>query len=191
MKKEKMATRKILLERRDQINSTQKESLDEEIFKNFIKSIFYKNAKTIFIFVSFGSEVNTHKIIERAIKDGKNVCVPKINSKEKGMEVFKIESMSELKEGYFGVLEPFEEKCEISGEDLDLIVVPGVGFDKNGYRIGYGGGFYDKFFNNMEKDVSKIALGYDIQMVDELATEKHDKRINGLITESCTYIFVC
>ncbi|WP_320047491.1 5-formyltetrahydrofolate cyclo-ligase [uncultured Ilyobacter sp.] len=191
MKKKKTEMRKILLERRDQLSSTQKENLDEDIFKNFTKSIFYKNAETIFIFVSFGSEVNTHKIIEKAITDGKNVCVPKINSKDKEMEVFKIESMNDLKEGYYGILEPSEEKSRAAVEEIDLVVVPGVGFDINGYRIGYGGGFYDKFFSSMEKEIPKVALGYNVQMVDEVPTEEHDKRINGLITESHTYVFVC
>ncbi len=186
-----MEMRKILLDRRDQISSTQKENLDEEIFKKFIKSTFYKNAKTIFIFVSFGSEVNTHKIIEQAISDGKNICVPKINSKEKGMEVFKIEGMADLKEGYYGVLEPFVDRSKVAEEEIDLVVVPGIGFDINGYRLGYGGGFYDKFFNNMKKEVPKIALGYNVQMVDEVTTEEHDERVNGLITETHTYIFVC
>ncbi|ADO84352.1 5-formyltetrahydrofolate cyclo-ligase [Ilyobacter polytropus] len=191
MKKKKTEMRKILLDKRDQLSSAQKENLDKQILSNFTKSIFYKNAETIFIFVSFGSEVNTHIIIEQAINDGKNVCVPKINSKDKVMEVFKIESMDELKEGYYGILEPSEEKSKAAAEELDLVVVPGVGFDINGYRVGYGGGFYDKFFDGIDKEVSKVALGYNVQMVDEVPTEKHDKRISGLITESHTYIFVC
>ncbi|WP_319200538.1 5-formyltetrahydrofolate cyclo-ligase [uncultured Ilyobacter sp.] len=191
MKKKKTEMRKVLLDKRDQLSSTQKKTLDEDILKNFTKSIFYKNAETIFVFVSFGSEVNTHTIIEKAISDGKNVCVPKINLENKSMEVFRIESMDELKEGYYGILEPSEGKSKASSEELDLVVVPGVGFDINGYRIGYGGGFYDKFFESMEKEVPKVALGYNVQVVDEVPTEEHDERISGLITESHTYIFVC
>ncbi len=187
---EKTLIRKFLLERRGQINQDQKDSMDEKIFKNFTKSLFYKNAETIFIFVSFGSEVDTKRIIEKALEDGKIICVPKIKSKKIGMEIFKINSLDDLKEGYFGILEPVDESEKMSGEDLDLIIVPGVGFDRNGYRLGYGGGFYDRFFQDLTKKIPKIALGYDIQVVDELIVEEHDEKIDGLITETHMHIFL-
>jgi 5-formyltetrahydrofolate cyclo-ligase len=190
MKDNKTLVRKILLEKRGQIDPTQKMDLDKEILKNLTERLFYKEAENIFIYVSIETEVDTHRIIIKALEDGKKIYVPKIKSKSAGMEIFRIKSIEDLKEGYFGILEPSDESGKIEGDELDLIVVPGVAFDREGYRIGYGGGFYDKFFKNLTKKIPKIAIGYNLQIVDKIAREEHDEKINGLITESDMHIFL-
>lgn len=179
--------RKHILERRDKIELGTRSEWDESIFSKLITSEFYKNSKVLFSFVSFGSEVDTHQIINQALKDSKTICVPRIESKEKGMEIFKINSLDELKTGYFGILEPMKSCPAIDPESIDLILMPGVAFDKQGGRVGYGRGFYDNFLRKMNKKVDKIALSYDFQLLDKVPMDEFDVRIDGIITEKQLY----
>lgn len=175
--------RKQIIEYRDSIDLKVRRQWDENIFNKLINSEVFEKAQTIFAFVSFRSEVDTHKIISHAIKEGKTVCVPKIESKQKGIEIFKIGSFDQLKEGYFGILEP-DESCPLADrENIDIILMPGVAFDRQGGRIGYGAGFYDRFLTNMKKRVDKIALAYDLQLIDIIPMDEHDVRIDGVITD--------
>lgn len=180
----KKAIRKTILNQRDNIETDIKEKWDNEIFLKVINSEAYKNANVIFVFVSFKSEVDTHKIITYALKDSKTICVPKINVSEKEMEIFKIESLGELKEGYYGILEPQENCPSVNSDEIDLILMPGAAFDKQGGRIGYGGGFYDRFLKRMNKKVDKIALAYDFQIIDKVPMEEFDIKINGIVTNN-------
>jgi 5-formyltetrahydrofolate cyclo-ligase len=174
--------RRFILEQREKVNHHTREEWDKSVFLKLINSEFYKKASVIFAFVSFRSEVDTHRIIARALEDSKIVCVPKINSKEKGIEIFKINSLEELDSGYFGVLEPKEGCPVVEPDDVDLILMPGVAFDRQGGRVGYGKGFYDRFLRNMNKKVDKIALAYDFQILDKVPMDEFDVPIDGIIT---------
>jgi 5-formyltetrahydrofolate cyclo-ligase len=180
---EKKEIREHILTKRELIDTDIKNQWDESIFNNVINSELYKKANTIFAFVSFKSEVDTHKIIKYAIKDKKTICVPRIQSKQKGMEIFKINDFQQLKKGYFGILEPLESCPEIDKKEIDLILIPGVAFDRQGGRVGYGAAFYDRFLSNLNKKVDKIALAYDFQVLDNIPMDEHDVRIDGVITE--------
>lgn len=181
--KSKKEIRKEILQKRDLIGEEEKRLMDKEIFNKLISSDQYKNANTIFAFVSFKSEVDTYKFIEHAISEGKTVGVPKIIKKEKYMEVYKITSLSDLESGYFGVMEPIEGCEKISKDNIDFILMPGAVFDEKGGRIGYGGGFYDKFLSDIKESIPKIAIAYELQIVDSVPMEEYDIKIDGIITE--------
>jgi len=172
-----------ILKQRETIDVDTKNQWDDNIFNNLVNSELYKKAKTIFAFVSFKSEVDTHRIIKRAFEDKKIICVPKIESKQKGMEAVKINGFDQLKEGYFGILEPVEGCPAIDNKAIDLIFVPGVAFDKQGGRLGYGAAFYDRFLANIDESVEKIAIAYNFQILDHIPMDEHDVRIDGVITE--------
>lgn len=180
--KNKKDIRRVILEQRDKLESDIKAELDKKIFSELIKSEAYKNASVIFVFVSFKSEVDTHEIIKQALKDSKTICVPRINTKEREMETFKINSLEELKEGYYGILEPGEDCPAVNGNNIDLVLMPGAVFDRQGGRIGYGGGFYDRFLSRMNKKVDKIALAYDFQILDRVPMDEFDVRVDGIVT---------
>ncbi|GKU30413.1 5-formyltetrahydrofolate cyclo-ligase [Clostridium folliculivorans] len=180
---EKKEIRKKILEYRETIDENQRKMWDEEIFKSLINSDLYKRSNTIFAFVSFKSEVDTHKIINHALSNGKTICVPKINSKQEGIKIYKIDNFDQLKEGYFGILEPVESCEKVDSNTLDLILMPGVAFDRHGGRVGYGAAFYDRFLSNMSKQVYKVALAYDFQVMDTVPMDEHDVKIDGVITE--------
>ena len=179
----KLHIRKQILEQREEIDINIRSQWDEDIFNNLINSEFYKNANTIFAFVSFRSEVDTHKIIKYAIKDQKTICVPRIKSKQKGLEIFKIDSFDQLKKGYFNILEPLESCPAIDSKNIDLILMPGAAFDRQGGRLGYGAAFYDRFLCNMDNKVNKIAIAYNFQVLDNIPMDEHDVRIDGIVTE--------
>ncbi|KZL92780.1 5-formyltetrahydrofolate cyclo-ligase [Clostridium magnum] len=178
----KTTFRKLVLEKRDAVAMDTRKKWDEEVFKRIIHNEFYINSNIIFTFVSFGSEVNTHQIINLALNDNKIIYVPKIKSKEKGIEIFRINSLSDLRPGYFDILEPSENCSAADSRDIDLILMPGVAFDRQGGRLGYGAGFYDRFLTKMSKKVSKIALAYQLQVVNSVPMESSDVRIDGIIT---------
>lgn len=175
--------RKYVLETRDSIEVKKRLEWDEIIFAKLINSKFYKESKTIFTFVSFKSEVNTHKFIEHALKDNKIIGVPKIETKQTGIEVFQINSLKDLENGYFDTLEPISKCPKINNENIDFIVMPGLAFDRDGGRIGYGGGFYDRFLMSLNEKVSKIAIAYHFQVFDEVPTNGLDVNVDGVITE--------
>jgi 5-formyltetrahydrofolate cyclo-ligase len=178
----KVYIRKSVIEKRDSITIDIKKEWDERILKKLIDNKSYKDSLVLFTFVSFGSEVDTHKIISCALNDGKIVYAPKIKSKDKGIEIFRINTLSDLKPGYFNILEPLEN-CPVGNiKDIDLILMPGIAFDRNGGRIGYGARFYDRFLTNINSDVTKLALAYQFQVLDEVPITEFDVKIDGIIS---------
>ena len=171
-----------MLKMRDQQKPADRALWDDIIYSKFTGSEYYRDARVIFIFVSFRSEVDTHRIIRKALEDGKTVGVPKVLSKEKGISVCRIESMSDLEEGYFGVLEPKEGCPLIPAEEIDLIALPGAAFDRDGGRIGYGGGFYDKYLSETAAAAKKIALAYKMQVLSSVPMEDTDIRVDDIVT---------
>lgn len=179
---DKKKIRKEILNIRNSLEKRIKESYDDKIFNCFIESELYKNSNNIFIYVSYGSEVNTIKLIERFLKDKKKVFVPKINFSTKEMFAIKIESLDILVENKMGILEPKYLDRYIKQDDLDIILMPGAVFDLQGNRIGYGGGYYDRYLKNTDKN-NKIALAYSLQLAEEIPCESHDIKVDYIVTE--------
>lgn len=179
----KRGIRKMIKERRALLTEAERENLDSIIFKKVTNSKEYQEAKVIFIFVSYDTELDTHKIIKQALKDGKRVSVPRIISKEEGMDVVEIKGFEDLKPGAYGILEPEDSKFKIDESLIDVSYLPGVAFDRKGGRVGYGGGFYDRFLRKTRKDSLKIALGYSFQVLEEVPMDDNDEFIDGIITD--------
>lgn len=183
----KKQIRKDILEVRRSMDIDKKDTYDTLIEKSFFESSFYKEAKNIFIYISYDSEINTKRIINRAINERKNIYVPRTEFDTKLMNAVKINDFSNLVESRYGILEPKKEEPFIDPNELDLIVVPGVAFDKNGGRIGYGAGYYDRYFKRInEKNkarITKLALIYDFQLIDEVPTDEEDVLIDAVLTE--------
>ncbi|MDF2503649.1 5-formyltetrahydrofolate cyclo-ligase [Clostridium sp.] len=169
--KTKSEFRNYITKKRNELSLTEKSEKDNAIYEAIINSELFIKAKMIFIYISFGNEVDTHKIIEKALSLGKEVCVPKVISRLKGMRALKINSLNNLKVSDYGVLEPEDNSEEVFAKDMNLAIIPGLVFDLKGGRIGYGGGFYDRFFSNTNIDITKIALAYQFQILEELPLE--------------------
>ena len=148
----KKEVRKAVLKERAMLSHETHEAFSNKIMEFVASTTYYKTAKTIMCFVNFGSELDTMIIIERALKDGKKVAVPIAIHETKELKPSVITSLDELEPGYFNILTPKEEFIRpIDPSDIDLVLVPGAAFDHHGYRIGYGGGFYDRFLPKLRK----------------------------------------
>ena len=130
----------------------------------------YKNAKTFYGYLPYNQEVRTTPLLEQAIRDGKRVAVPKCYGDE--MKFIYMDDLTKVEPGYANIPEPIEDG-PIADDPTALVLMPGLAFDPEGHRIGYGGGFYDKFLAQ-EPDHPTVALCYDFQMMPHLETEEYD-----------------
>jgi 5-formyltetrahydrofolate cyclo-ligase len=153
---------------------------DEVAFSLLYKLDEYKNARTVFCYYGIGTEPNTKRVIETALKDGKTVALPKIRGNGL-MEARVIYGLDELEQGTFGIPEPSMYTEILPTEEIDLIIMPGLGFDLYGNRIGRGGGYYDRFLVNTK--AVKIGLTREKLVCTPIPVEEHDKKIDVLITE--------
>ncbi len=159
-----------------------KQKLDHGIADKFLSLDEYKHCETLFIFVSSSIEVDTYEIIGKALADGKKVAVPKCRDKSGLMDFYFITSTDCLKKGAFSIMEPDPEKCELA-DDLSqgVCVVPGLSFDFQGYRLGFGKGYYDRFLDKF-KGIS-VGICYSKCIEKELPKGNYDKQVDILVTE--------
>ncbi|MBI4595983.1 MAG: 5-formyltetrahydrofolate cyclo-ligase [Candidatus Tectomicrobia bacterium] len=146
----------------------------------------YTISKTLMSFCSFGSEVNTERIIKHALESGKRVAVPKVSLKNKSMLISELNDYEKdlVSTPPYGILEPSCRAVRpVNPMELDLIIMPGVVFDREGGRIGYGAGFYDRFLEKVPENVCRMAIAFDLQLVNKLPKEPHDKLVDILVTE--------
>ncbi|MGM0419884.1 MAG: 5-formyltetrahydrofolate cyclo-ligase [Bacillota bacterium] len=164
--------------------------LSEQIVDNFLSMKCYHDFKDIFIYVSYKNEVRTHSLIKKLINDNKNVYVPLTNKKTKEMQAIMIKDFNQdLVEGNYGILEPRNDGKSIKPAKLDLVVVPGLLFSKTGYRIGYGGGFYDRFLDKVDFNGSgpiKLGFSYSRFLISSVPINKYDIPVDYIITEKNT-----
>lgn len=153
-----------------------KEGKDRLIRKNLRELEIYKKAKSVFVFISYRSEVDTRGIIEDILADGKKLLVPLVKGSE--MIAVEVKGIDDLEPNKMGILEP---KSGDEVTDVDLTITPGLAFDKDGYRLGYGGGYYDKFFAKV--DTVRMGIGYSDQYVESIVHEDYDKPLEYLLTE--------
>ena len=130
----------------------------------------YQQAQTIYGYLPYNQEVRTVPMLEQALADGKRVAVPKVYGEE--MKFIYLTDLSQVSAGYAGIPEPISDG-PVADDETTLVLMPGLVFDPQGHRIGYGGGFYDKFLSREPRHPT-VALCYDFQMVDQLETERFD-----------------
>lgn len=146
----------------------------------------YRNSSVIMAYIDFRNEVQTESLIKKALSDGKKVVIPisVVDTKQLILSEL-IDYDEELESGAYGILEPKEEFVrETDAKLVDLVLIPGVAFDKKGYRIGYGAGYYDRFLERVRPEIPKLALGFDLQMVEHAYPDAHDFPVDSVITES-------
>ncbi|MRX72633.1 5-formyltetrahydrofolate cyclo-ligase [Bacillus lacus] len=142
----------------------------------------WERAETIAFTISRGKEVDTFSMIEQAWKEGKTVAVPKCEPKTKEMIFRALTSFDELETVYFGLQEPIPARTALlSKEELDLIFVPGICFDHKGFRIGYGGGYYDRYLKGYKGETA--AMAFSMQLLPEVPFEKHDIPVQYIFSE--------
>ena len=152
-------------------------SRSQALTRLFLESDAYKNAKTIYGYLPYNQEVRTVPMLEQALKDGKRVAVPKCYGDE--MRFIYMEDLSKVEKGYANIPEPIADG-PVAHDTTALVLMPGLAFDPQGHRCGYGGGFYDKFLS-AEPDHPTLALCYEFQMLPHLETEEHDIPVDTVL----------
>ena len=173
--------RRYFINNRKKISKDNKKIWDKKIKEKVIESDFYENAKSIFIYYSTDDEIDTKEIIKKAFLDKKEVYIPKIIGKNQ-MKAVLLRSFDDLVNGKYNIK---TSKLEKSSEKIDLTIVPGLSFDENKYRLGYGGGFYDFYIKNHKSFY--IGLFYQINKSYKLNFDDFDQKLDLIITDKNTY----
>lgn len=181
----KKILRELLLQKRNLLTQEEIEAKSSLIHKQLMVSPLFQRANRVMLYISFRNEVLTSAIIKELLQKGKRVFIPITVPKTKALIVSELKSLEEdLQLGNFGVLEPKPEAVrELDPSCLDLILVPGVGFDMEGFRIGYGAGYYDRFLPRISKEVPTIGLAFEVQLVHQLPKDEYDYPVQYVLTE--------
>ena len=174
---DKKGLRRSIREQKRAMTEEEIVSRSEALGKLFAASEAYKQAKTIYGYMPYNQEVRTVAMLEQALKDGKRVAVPKCYGNE--MKFIYLDDLTQVEKGYAGIPEPIADG-PVADDKTALVLMPGLAFDPQGHRIGYGGGFYDKFLA-AEPEHPTLALCYAFQMLPHLDTEEHDIPVNTVL----------
>ena len=181
--KNKKELRKKIETARDNTSPKEREAKISIISEKFLNSKDYQMSKNILIYYPFRSEIDTTVIIRHILKDKKRLILPKVSGDD--LELYFVDNPEkQLAPGAFGIMEPVPELSSRAGlSDVDLAVIPGICFDSKLNRLGYGGGFYDRILPGLNKGVKKIALCFDLQILDRVPKSKNDIKMDRIITE--------
>lgn len=186
--------KKVLLEkkklRKEILSKLKSQKRSENLEKSFIitKRLFgleeFKKAKCVVTYVSMADEVDTHQLIDECIRMEKLVAVPVVEVGKKDLIISQItDTIRQLETGPYGIRQPKKEEIKpVPYEEMDLVLVPGVAFDRKGNRLGRGKGYYDRFLKKLPKDTLTIGLCFDFQVAESIPTLPHDIPVHMLLT---------
>ena len=167
---DKTALRRSIQAQKRAMTQEQIVAASEDLGRQFLSCELYKNAKTVYGYLPYNQEVRTVPMLQQALQDGKRVAVPKVYGDE--MKFIYMTDLSLVEAGYASIPEPVADE-PVADDPTALVLMPGLAFDPQGHRIGYGGGFYDKFLAS-EPNHPTVALCYGFQMLEALETQAHD-----------------
>jgi 5-formyltetrahydrofolate cyclo-ligase len=179
----KQALRRRIAAARDALAPAEIEAKSRAIVERLFALEAFERAATVALFVSFRSEVRTEPLIAQALEAGKGVCVPRVCPGRRLQFRLVSDLERDLEPGRWGIREPCERTCEVAPERVEAIVVPGVAFDTRGYRIGYGGGYYDAALRRFKR-AQRIGLAFECQIVERVPEAPHDLPVQWIVTES-------
>lgn len=185
---EKAILRKRVLLQRSRLTDEERKSKSRTIVTKLLNHEKYAASRVFFAYLPFRDEVDIRPFIDEASRRGKTILLPKTRGKGR-MDLHVFSGWESVGKGAYGIPEPSEETerwIEINA--IDCALVPGVVFDRNGGRIGYGGGYYDRFFARLESKPWSVGVGYHLQLLERVPTDLHDVRMNEIITERETVV---
>lgn len=174
---DKKELRRMIREKKRAMSEQQINDASARLAEKFFKTEYYQHAKTIYGYLPYNQEVRTVPMLQQALREGKQVAVPKVYGDE--MRFILIKDLSAIAPGYAGIPEPIAD-APVAEDKTALVLMPGLAFDPNGHRVGYGGGFYDRFLED-EPNHPTVALCYDFQMLPKIETEEHDIPVDCVI----------
>ena len=185
---QKTTIRKEILEKRKSQDPKIRVVQSRSIMRALLSHKEFQNADRILIYLSKDEEVGTDNLLGRALELGKRVCVPVVDQKTDELQISELPGPEiDFRMGAFGVREPAEEDLNfVSPDQIDLVIIPGLAFDRRGGRIGYGKGYYDRLLKRLGSQIPRIALAFDFQVLDTVPQEENDILVDAIITEKST-----
>ena len=150
--------------------------------RHLLGALCFERSATIGLYAAFDNEVDTRLVFERGVSDGKTMALPRITGKGE-MVFLKAADWEDMKKNKWGIPEPGADAEKVPINQLDLVVVPAVALDKNGCRIGFGGGYFDRLLKELKPGTVTVGLAYSFQVFESLPCEKHDQRVGRIVTE--------
>ncbi len=181
----KSIRRKMLIERRDMTREDIND-LSSIIINKLKKLPIYKSSRSVMLYLSFENEIDSSEIIKDCLKDGKRVIVPFCDNSDMSITPTEIKDMStDLYTSKMGYIQPKKESLSpVDISEIDLIILPGIAFDRKGYRVGFGAGYYDRFLGQVNFEIPTVGLAYDFQIIDSfIQMEDYDIPIDYVMTE--------
>ena len=185
----KSAIRKQLLARREQLPVDVRAAYSAAITKSLLQLPEYRQAGTILGYMNFGAEFASELWIQQVLADGKKLALPRVNHHTSQLDLYRVEDMeNQLEPGLWGIREPVVERCErlTRINEVEFVLLPGVAFTRDGARLGYGRGFYDKLLARMTIQPALVAAAFELQIVEQIPQETTDVKVEWIITEQET-----
>jgi 5-formyltetrahydrofolate cyclo-ligase len=184
LREAKRALRERVLAARDSLPTEFRAAASAAIGTALASREDFATASTVLLTLPFGSEWDSMPLLLTALERGKAVVLPRVNAAARTLELCRLdEPTRDVLPGYRGIPEPQSHCALIGAEAIDWVLVPGVAFDAAGHRLGYGGGYYDRFLPQLRRDAARIAAGFDIQLAERVPAGAHDVRVQAVATE--------
>ena len=185
----KLGIRKKLLALREQLSPDIRAAWSEAISAHIVKLEIYRQASTILGYMNFGAEFASELWIQQVLADGKKLALPRVNRHTNQLDLYWVDDLeNQLAAGLWGIREPIVERCERLNRlnEVEFVLLPGVAFTRDGARLGYGGGFYDKMLTHMTHRPALAAAAFALQIVEQIPQEATDVKVEWIITDQET-----
>jgi 5-formyltetrahydrofolate cyclo-ligase len=185
----KQSLRQSIIAARLKITEQERARLSALMVARLVELDAYCNATTVLAYLNFGAEFSAEIFAQQALTDGKQILLPKVNHGTKQLDIYRVTDLAQdVAPGLWDIREPLIERCDKVADfsDIDFILCPGVAFARDGARLGYGGGYYDKLLAHLQQPPEVVAAGFALQVVDDIPQEATDRRVDWLVTENET-----
>lgn len=185
----KQALRQSIIAAREKLPVAERLRLSRAIVESACNLQVYRQARTVLGYLNFGAELVAELWVQQALADGKQVLLPRVNRASRHLDLYRVQDLEhDVAPGSWGIREPVAERCikEEAPGTVDFILLPGVAFTREGVRLGYGGGFYDKLLAQMSHRPALVAGAFALQVVQEIPQENTDRKVEWLVTEDET-----
>lgn len=185
----KQALRQSIIAAREKLPPAERMRLSHQIAASICRLPAYRQARTVLGYLNFGAELDAELWVRQALADGKRMLLPKVNRASKHLDLYLVQDLaSDVAPGTWGIREPLEGRCkrEDAPGTVDFILLPGVAFTREGARLGYGGGYYDKLLAHLPHRPALVAGAFEMQVVREIPLEDTDHEVDWLVTETET-----
>ena len=169
---------------REAITASEQKLAAEKALGLILKIPEWKKARTVCLYASFKNELATNGLIESALRAGKKIILPRVADANQRCTLHHVINPATLVLSDLGIPEPAADLPIVEASMVDLFLVPGIGFDRQGHRLGHGAGFYDRLLAVARPDAFRLGYGYDFQLISEIPTESHDVRMHAIVTPS-------